>query len=214
MSHAFPTYSIGERRADAFIHVLGVGASIAGAIVLMAMAVGALPAVSVVSLAVYSAGLLAVFSFSAAYNLVSWPGPKAILRRFDHAAIYLKIAATYTPFAAVKMGGATGFGLLALVWSVAVFGIATKLHFPERLVKTSYVLYLAQGWAVLIALGPLAAAVSDRVLILLGIGGLLYTVGVAFHFWNRLRYHNAVWHGFVLTASGCHYAAVVNAIYG
>jgi len=211
--HVFPTYSVGERRADAFIHVLGVSASIAGALTLMVMAAGALPSAgSVASLAIYSAGMMAVFGFSAAYHLVTWPPVKAVLRRFDHAAIYLAIAATYTPFAAV-MGGAAGYGLLALVWSVAAFGVVMKLRFPKRLVRTSYVLYLAQGWAVVLALGPLAAAVSDRVLILLGIGGVLYTVGVVFHLWNGLRYHNAVWHGFVLVAAGCHYAAVMSAVY-
>ena len=213
MPHVFPTYSVGERRADAFIHVLGVSASIAGALTLMVMAAGALPSAgSVASLAIYSAGMMAVFGFSAAYHLVTWPPAKAVLRRFDHAAIYLAIAATYTPFAAV-MGGAAGYGLLALVWSVAAFGVVMKLRFPKRLVRTSYVLYLAQGWAVVLALGPLAAAVSDRVLILLGIGGVLYTVGVVFHLWNGLRYHNAVWHGFVLVAAGCHYAAVMSAVY-
>ena len=213
MPHVFPTYSAGERRADAFIHVLGVSASIAGALTLMVMAAGALPSAgSVASLAIYSAGMMAVFGFSAAYHLVTWPPAKAVLRRFDHAAIYLAIAATYTPFAVV-MGGAAGYGLLALVWLVAAFGVVMKLRFPERLVRTSYVLYLAQGWAIVLALGPLAAAVSDRVLILLGIGGVLYTVGVVFHLWNGLRYHNAVWHGFVLAAAGCHYAAVMSAVY-
>lgn len=213
MQHVFPVYSSGERRVDAFIHALGVSASVAGGLVLMVMAVSALPALSVASLAVYSTGMLAVFGFSAAYHLVTWPQAKAILRRFDHAAIYLAIAATYTPFAAAKMGGAAGYGLLALVWSVAVFGIVMKLYFPERLVRTSYALYLVQGWAVVLALGPLAAAVSDRVLVLLGIGGVLYTAGIVFHLWKGLKYHNAVWHGFVLAAAGCHYAAVVNAVY-
>lgn len=212
MHSAFPKYSVGERRVDACIHVLGVIASIAGAATLMVTAIGSLPVVSIVSLSVYSAGLLAVFSISAAYNLVIWPRSKAILRRFDHAAIYLKIAATYTPFALVKMGGLVGFGLLAFVWSVAAIGVTAKLQFSERLVKTGYVLYVAQGWAAVIALEPLAAAVSGRVLLLLGIGGGLYTIGIAFHLWNGLRYHNAVWHAFVLVASGCHYAAVVDAV--
>lgn len=212
MHSAFPNYSVGERRADGCIHVLSVSAGIAGVATLMAMASGSLPVVSLIGLSIYGAGLLAVFSFSAAYNLVSWPRSKAILRRFDHAAIYLKIAATYTPFALVKMGGPVGFGLLAWVWAVAAFGVTAKLRYPERLVKTSYVLYVVQGWAGVIALEPLAAAVSGRVLLLLGIGGVLYTIGIAFHLCNGLRYHNAVWHAFVLVASACHYAAVVDAV--
>jgi hemolysin III len=212
MHQALPHYGVGERLADGHIHVLGVTASIVGATALLVMA-SSLPAMSILSLTVYSIGLVAVFSFSAAYNLVSSPLLKAILRRFDHAAIYLKIAATYTPFALVKMSVWPGLGLLALVWAVAAFGLTTKLLFPGRLTRTSYVLYLAQGWAVVIALNPLAAAVSDRALLLLGTGGALYTIGVVFHLWHRLRYHNAIWHAFVLCASSCHYAAVVDAVF-
>jgi hemolysin III len=212
MHRPFPQYSIGERRADAFIHVLGVSASVVGAAILLVLASRSLPALSIGGLSVYAAGLLAVFTFSAAYNLVGSPRLKAALRRCDHAAIYLKIAATYTPFALIKMAGPFGFGLLAVVWSIAAFGITAKLLFPGQLVKTSYVLYVAQGWAVMIALGPLVASVSDRVLILLVIGGIIYTVGIGFYAWRGLRYHNVVWHAFVVVASACHYAAVVYAI--
>jgi hemolysin III len=137
---------------------------------------------------------------------------KAILRRFDHAAIYVKIAATYTPFAMVKLGGAIGFGLLGAVWAVGLFGVAAKLFWPAQLVRTSYVLYLAQGWACVAALQPLTEALPARALTLLVVGGILYTLGVVFHLWQSLRYHNAIWHGFVLVASACHFAAVVDAV--
>ena len=210
--HVFPVYSIGERRVDALIHVLGVSGSIAAALTLMVMAVGALPALSVASLGIYCAGMMAVFGLSAAYHMVNWAPAKAVLRRLDRAAIYVAIAATYTPFALAKMGGVAGYGLLALVWSAAVIGVIIKLYFPAHLTKTSYALYLVQGWAVVPALRPLTAAVSTEVLFLLALGGVLFTVGVVFHLWSSLKYHNAVWHAFVLVASGCHYAAVVNAV--
>ena len=210
--HVFPVYSIGERRADAFIHVLGVSGSIAAALTLMIMAVGALPALSVASLGIYCAAMTAVFGLSAAYHMVNWAPAKAVLRRLDRAAIYVAIAATYTPFALAKMGGVAGYGLLAVVWSVAVIGVIIKLYFPAHLTKTSYALYLVQGWAIVPALGPFTAAVSTDVLVLLGLGGVLFTVGVVFHLWRSLKYHNAVWHGFVLVASACHYAAVVSAL--
>jgi hemolysin III len=212
MSHVFPQYTLGERIADGCIHVVGVIASLAAAAVLVTLAVVYLPALSTVSIAVYCLGMVGVFCFSAGYNLVSVPWLKALLRRFDHAAIYVKIAATYTPFALVKMGGAAGIGLLAVVWAVGLFGVAAKLFWPAQLVRTSYVLYLAQGWACVAALGPLTEALPGRALTLLIVGGVLYTVGVAFHLWSRLRYHNAIWHGFVLVASGCHFAAVVDAV--
>jgi hemolysin III len=148
---------------------------------------------------------------SAAYNLASDGPIKAILRRFDYAAIFFKIASTYTPFAAIKVGGWAGGGLLTVVWTIALFGLTLKLLFPERLIKTSYFLYLAQGWAGVIFFVPLVNSLSNLTLILLGLGGILYTVGVAFHLWQTLRYHNAIWHGFVLCASCFHFVAVLDA---
>jgi hemolysin III len=129
-----------------------------------------------------------------------------------YAAIYIKIAGTYTPFAAIKMGDAAGIALLATVWAITAFGATAKLLWPGRLVRTSYVLYLAQGWAIVAAFGPFASTVSDRVLVLLVVGGSLYTFGVVFHLWERLRYHNAIWHALVVAASACHFAAIVDAV--
>jgi hemolysin III len=212
IDHKFPEYTLGERVADGCIHLVGVVASLAAAATLTTVAILYLPPLSTLGIAVYCLGLVAVFGFSAGYHLVNRPGVKAILRRFDHAAIYVKIAATYTPFAMVKLGGAIGFGLLGAVWAVGLFGVAAKLFWPAQLVRTSYVLYLAQGWACVAALQPLAAALPGRALILLVLGGALYTIGVAFHLWHSLRYHNAIWHGLVLVASACHFAAVVDAV--
>ena len=110
------------------------------------------------------------------------------------------------------MGDAVGMALLGGVWAITAFGATAKLLWPERLVRTSYVLYLVQGWAVVAAFNSLVPAVSGRVLILLVAGGCLYTVGVVFHLWEKLPYHNAIWHGFVLLASGCHFAAIVDAV--
>lgn len=208
----FPVYTPGERIADGCVHVVGVVASLAAAAILLTVAVLYLPTLSTVSLGIYSAGMIGVFAFSAGYNLVGRPGLKALLRRFDHAAIYVKIAATYTPFALVKMSGAAGIGLLIAVWAVGLFGVAAKLFWPAQLARTSYVLYLAQGWACVAALGPLMEALTERAFILLLAGGVLYTVGVAFHLWRTLPYHNAIWHGFVLAASACHFAAIVDAV--
>jgi len=212
MPHVFPHYSKGERVADGCIHVIGVTASIIAAVSLLVVAFNHLPLDAMASVGVYSAGLLAVFGFSAAYHLVKGPRLKSLLRRFDHAAIYVKIAATYTPFAALKMTGTPGLALLGAVWAVAIVGVAGKLFVPGHFVRTAYVLYLAQGWACVLALKPLLLTLSTTALLLLLFGGLLYTVGVAFHLWQRLPYHNAIWHGFVLLASACHFAAIVDAV--
>ncbi len=151
--------------------------------------------------------MLAMFCFSAAYNLSR--GPKRwLLRRCDHAAIFIKIAATYTPFAAAKMGGTSALLLLAAVWGIALAGAAAKLIVPHRVASVSTLLYLAQGWMCIFSMQPLLAALSPTAMTLLIVGGVLYSVGVVFHLSERLPYHNAIWHGFVLVASACHFAAV------
>ena len=208
----FPSHSAGELFADACIHVIGVAASISAVTALMVVAAIYLPPLSIASLAIYGAGLLAVFGFSAGYHLIRIPSWRAVLHHFDRSAIFVMIAGTYTPFAIVKMGGAWGYSLLILVWAVAIIGIVLQRKLPRRYQWALTALYLIQGWAVLLALDPLLSAVSMRVLILLGIGGSLYTLGVVFHLWRSLPYQNAIWHGFVLTAAGFHYSAVLDAI--
>ena len=212
MPGELPRYTRAERVADGCVHVTGVAFSLLAAAAMLALAAKALPAASTASLGVYAFGMVAVFACSAAYHLSAHGKLKAILRRFDHAAIYLKIAGTYTPLAPLKMGDAVGLALLGAVWAITAFGATAKLFWPERLVRTSYVLYLVQGWAIVAAFDSLLPAVSSRVLILLVLGGCLYTVGVVFHLWEKLRYHNAIWHGFVLVASACHFAAIVDAV--
>ncbi len=208
----FPQYSRSEQIADGLVHVLSIGAAVAGVVFLLLMAIGSLPAASIASVSVYSVGLVAVFCVSAAYNMIGVSPLKAPLRRFDQATIYFKIASTYTPFMAVKLAGWTGGGFLALVWSVATFGMTTKLFFPNRLKKTSFALYLVLGWCAVLIFLPLLGALSMRTLLLLLAGGLLYTVGVVFHLWDGLRYQNAIWHGFVLGGAGCHYAAIMDSV--
>ncbi len=212
MSTTFPQYTFGERVADGCVHVVGIVASVAGASALVFVAFSSLPATSIVSVLIYSLGLVGVFATSAAYNLVSQPRLKAVLRRFDHAAIYVKIAATYTPFALVKLAGPAGYALLGAVWTIGVAGALNKLLWPQYLARTSYVFCLAQGWLCIAALNPLIDALSSRALLLLFAGGALYTIGVVVHLLHKLPYHNALWHTFVLAASACHFAAICDAL--
>lgn len=207
-----PLDSARERRVDGYVHALGVAASVGAVAFLMFVTTGHLDGVSLASLAIYGIGLMAMVGFSAGYNLATRPRWRSLLRRLDHAAIFLMIAGTYTPFALVKMGGIEGHWLVAAVWVAAVVGVAVKLLLPGRFERASYVLYLVQGWAVLATLDPLVSAVSMPVLVLLLAGGGLYTVGIAFHLWERLPYNTAIWHGFVLAGAGCHYVAVLDAV--
>jgi hemolysin III len=205
-------YSMAEIVIDGIIHMLAIIASIAGVTLVFAHLGSSLPAVSLWSLAVYSTGLIAVFVVSAIYNLAAPSRFKALMQRFDQAMIYVKIAATYTPFVLVKMNDRLGLGLLVTVWLVGLFGIAVKLFFPHRLIRTTYALYLVQGWSVVLVLSPLAAVISERALLLLACGGLLYTGGIVFHIWRNLRFNNAIWHGFVAGGSTCHFFAILDTV--
>jgi hemolysin III len=211
-SVAFPEYSTRERVADGCIHVISVAASLIALAALLIVGVRAQATLWIVSLAIYGLALVAMFSCSAGYNLIVRPKVKAVFRRLDHAAIFLMIAGTYTPFVLIKMNNAWGLGLLAVVWTMAAIGIAMKLFAPRYLEGVSTALYLVQGWAVIVAWHPLVSAVPERVALLLMIGGVLYTVGVVFHLWQRLPYQNAIWHGFVLTAASVHYVAVLDVL--
>jgi hemolysin III len=185
--------------------------SLAAAALLLVGAIGVLPAAIVVGLIVYSIGLIGMFAASAAYNLVSHVGVKEILRRLDHAAIFVMIAGSYTPFALI-VGGMAGHTLLAAVWVIASVGVAIKLRYPRRFDKLSVLLYLSQGWIVLLALDSITAALSNRALTLLVAGGIVYTVGVAFHLMERLHFHNVIWHVFVLGGAACQFVAIRYAV--
>jgi hemolysin III len=206
-------YTPGERIADGIIHAVGICAGFVAVIAMMAAAIPSLPFSATASLAIYGAALLAMFGFSAAYNLLPAPNWKRTLRRLDQAAIFLKIAGTYTPFALIKMGGVAGYTLLSLVWAVALLGAAGKLLLKSSWDGVDIVLYLALGWAGLVAFQPLSASVTPSVITLLAIGGGLYSVGVIFHVWQSLKYQNAIWHAFVLAATSCHFGAVTAAVF-
>lgn len=208
----YKDYSIGERRADIAAHFVGVGCGLAGTLVLMLKAGTGGSALLLLGAALYAVGLLAMLGFSAAYNL--WPPSpiKELLRRFDHAAIFVMIAGTFTPFVMNRVGGAWGYGLLAFVWTIAVTGIAIKLVFPRRWELITVALYVGLGLSILIIGERLAGAISPLSLALLIAGSLTYIVGVVFHLWERLPYQNAIWHWLVLAAAVLHYSAVLNEV--
>jgi hemolysin III len=207
-----PRYTSRERVADGCVHAVGVAASLIALGALLVIGVKSEVTLWIVSLVIYGVALVMTFGFSAGYHLVMAPKLKGVLRRLDHAAIFLMIAGTYTPFALMKMEAASGLWLLGVVWTMAAIGIAIKLFAPRYLERLSTALYLVQGWAVVAAWHPLVSAVPERVLLLLVLGGVLYTIGVVFHLWQRLPYQNAIWHGFVLVAASCHYVAVLAAV--
>lgn len=200
-------YSLAEIRADGVVHLVGLVLAVAGTVALTV----AMPKASVgqtAAVAVYLACLVASVSASAAYNL--WPVSrlKWLLRRLDHTAIFMLIAGTYTPFA-VGMGT---WLLLAFVWSVAVCGAALKILQPGRFDRASILLYLALGWSGIAVTDRIQASFPPLVPWMIAAGGVVYSVGIAFHLWERLKFQNAIWHGFVLTATSLFYVAVWEAV--
>ena len=156
--------------------------------------------------------LLTVLSISLAYNI--WPHTPAkwILRRFDHAAIYLLIAATYTPFLAQLQDPAVTGQMIALVWGAAAAGIAIKLLLPGRFDRLAVIFYLAIGWSGIAVARPMLDTLPPLTLGLILAGGIVYSSGVVFFAWQRLRFQNAIWHGFVVTGAGLHCAAVIDCL--
>jgi len=206
--HARP-YTAAERRVDLWLHIVALGAAIVGVVVLAATVLPGLSERAAISLSIYAGGLLAMLGLSALYNhFIRRPALKSLFRRLDNAAIYAMIAGTYTPFALVKIGRVDGIALLVFVWIAALIGIVLKLAAPGKAEALAIGLYMIAGWCILPLLDRLFASVALPVAVLVVIGGIIYTTGVPFHLWTRLRFHNAIWHACVVTAAACHYAAI------
>jgi hemolysin III len=205
-------YDRAELIADGIVHGIGVFGGLVAATVLVVLTAVYATAFEVTVVSVYVAGLLAMLVLSATYNL--WPisHAKWVLRRFDHSAIYVLIAATYTPVFAQLPDRVFSMSLLAGVWSVAAVGIVLKLSFPGRFDRVAVGLYLAMGWSGLIAYDAGLSSLPQLALWLIGAGGFLYSFGIIFHAWHRLRFQNAIWHSFVLLGAACHYTAVLDLV--
>jgi hemolysin III len=205
-------YDKKEIIADGIVHAVGVMFGIVSITALLIMAAPAVGTWEFTSILVYSVGLLTVLTVSALYNL--WPvSPvKWMLRRFDHSAIYLLIAGTYTPFITQMKASVESLVLLTCVWLASVAGIVLKLRFPGRFERLSILLYLLLGWSGVMTYQSVFGALPYSTLWLLATGGILYTVGVVFHLWESLRFQNAIWHAFVLVAAACHYGAVFDCL--
>jgi len=201
-------YDRAEIIADGVVHAAGIILGLVGAVAIVIVALRSRP-IEIGPILIYTIGLVAMLGLSAAYNM--WPisPTKWLLRRFDHSAIYLLIAGTYTPFLALMKSGLASAGLAIGIWSSALLGVFLKLALPGRFDRLSIALYFLLGWSGVIAYNYLPPVLPSSSLRLLAIGGILYSLGTLFHAWEQLRFQNAIWHGFVLLAAGCHYSAVL-----
>ncbi|WP_407176681.1 hemolysin III family protein [Bradyrhizobium sp. STM 3562] len=205
-------YDRAELIADGIVHAIGIILGLIAATALVVLTAVYATALDIVGVSIYVAGLLTMLVLSATYNL--WPVSRAkwVLRRFDHSAIYVLIAATYTPFIMELEPSVFSVALLVGVWCVAIFGIVLKLGWPGRFDRLSIGLYLALGWSGAMLYDWVVAALPTLALWLVLAGGALYSFGVIFHAWRRLRFQNAIWHCFVLLGAACHYSAVLDVV--
>ncbi len=209
MSHAFREQSPREELANALTHGLGAALAVAGLAVLVTQAALHGDAWRVVSFALYGTTLVLLYLCSTLYHALPWPGVKAVFHRLDHAAIFLLIAGTYTPFSLVTLRGPWGWSIFGVEWGLALVGIVAKTLLFGRFRRVGVAVYVLMGWVVVAAIEPLLGALPPGGLAWLLAGGVAYTGGVGFYVAKRLRYHHAVWHLFVLCGSVCHWVCML-----
>lgn len=203
-------YTIREEIAHTVTHGISAVMSLIGLIFLVALAVNAGDVWRIVSFSIYGTTLVLLFSASTLYHGIQHPRLKRIFQICDHAAIFLVIAGTYTPFLLVSLRGKLGWILLAVVWGIALLGVAFKILFIDRFQKLSVLVYVLMGWLCVVAINELLTSVPATGLIWLAVGGAAYTTGIIFLAWKRVPYNHTIWHFFVMAGSLCHYFAILN----
>ncbi len=202
-------YSLAEEIANSISHGIGLVFGIVGLVLLLMQAgdVGA-DATAVTSYSLYGGSMILLFLASTLYHAIPHPSAKRWLKKMDHCAIYLLIAGTYTPFLLVGLASPLAKGLMAVIWGMALLGVIFKLAFAHRFEVLSLITYLTMGWLSLVVIYQLAQRLPTGGMTLLAAGGLVYTLGVIFYACNRIPFNHAIWHGFVLGGSLCHFLAI------
>lgn len=200
----YPSYTRSERVADGSMHAIGVTGAVLGAIVLLVWSVPVASPWEIAAISVYAITLIGTFTASALYHMTPWDSIRPVLRRIDHAAIYMKIAGTYTPLV-VMIGSGLAYVVLGIIWALAVIGMVLKLVFWSAPGQFGPALYLIMGWMSVVLFW---SSWTDLPIGYITAGGLLYTVGVVFYAAKGMRFSNAIWHGFVIAASACFFVAI------
>ena len=212
MQHSSPRHDIvphpREELANALTHGVGAAAALAGGAVLITLAALKGDGWQLASAIVFGITLLLLYTASTLYHAIQHPVSKGRLKVFDHCAIYLLIAGTYTPFTLIGLRGPWGWGLFAAIWTLAIAGVIFKLFYTGRFKKLSTAIYIAMGWLVLVAIKPMWSSLDGWTLGWLFAGGAFYTLGTLFYHRESLPYSHAIWHGFVIAGSVCHFVSV------
>ena len=198
--------------ASALTHGLGAVAALAGGAVLITLAAIYGDGWQLGASIVFGITLLLLYTASTLYHAIQHPVAKGRLKVFDHCAIYLLIAGTYTPFTLIGLRGPWGWGLFAAIWTLAIAGVVFKLFYTGRVKVLSTALYIAMGWLVVVAIKPMLESIDGWTLGWLFAGGLSYTLGTYFYHRESIRYSHAIWHLFVIGGSVCHFVAVTQQV--
>lgn len=198
-------YTPAEEIANAVTHGIGTALSVAGLTLLVVLATLTGDPWRIVSFSIYGSTLIGLYLASTLYHSVPNPRAKYILKVLDHCAIYLLIAGTYTPILMLSLRGVWSWALMGIIWALAIVGIVLKVMFISRFERLSTFTYVAMGWLCIMAWGELSRSMPAGGIRWLIIGGVVYTAGVIFYCWDRLPYNHAIWHGFVLGGSICHF---------
>ena len=202
-------YSDIEERANAITHGLGVVLGVIGLILLLIRAFDyQADMLTVASMTIYGSSIILLFLASTLYHSITTEKTKRLLKTLDHCAIYLLIAGSYTPFLLVGLRTSLAMGLMAVIWGIALVGIIMKIAFVYRFKRLSLFIYLAMGWLSLIVVYQLAMNIDIGGLVLLAVGGVIYSLGVIFYVAKRIPYNHAIWHLFVLAGCACHFFAI------
>ncbi|MGR5120836.1 PAQR family membrane homeostasis protein TrhA [Vibrio astriarenae] len=202
-------YGAKEEFLNALTHGIGIVFGIVGLAMLLVKANSQhADTMTLVSMSVYGGSIILLFLASTLYHAIPHERAKRALKTFDHCAIYLLIAGSYTPFMLVSLRTPLAMGLMAVIWLIALAGIVLKVAFIYRFKRLSLMTYLAMGWLSLVVIYQLAQELDVQGLTLLAAGGVIYSLGVIFYVAKRIPYNHAIWHGFVLAGCACHFLAV------
>src|SRR5690349_2248682 len=198
-----------EEIANTISHGLGLILALIAVPILIAAAARAGNVPFMVGVIVFGGTMVLLYLASTLYHSLTHEAAKQLFRLFDHAAIFLLIAGTYTPFSLGVLRGPWGWSMLAAVWTLAILGITLKIRKTTRHSRISIVLYVIMGWLAVVAVKPMVMLIPVPGIVLIFAGGLAYTGGLAFFAAQRLRYNHFIWHLFVIAGTTCHFFAVL-----
>ncbi len=201
-------FSKDEEIANAVSHIVGATLAIIGATVLIFHGIKTKSAIVITSFIIFGLGLIIMYTVSSIYHALHNNKAKYVFQILDHSAIYILIASTYTPFLLLVVKSKAGYIILVIQWLICIFGIIFKSLYVEKYVVFSTLLYIIMGWMIIFVWNDLIANIPQKSLVLLVIGGILYTLGTIFYMWNWFKYHHFIWHIFVLLGSVAHFFAV------